>query len=131
MSVNTREARYMPALAALLLLTLGVTAWWLYTLSFGPASRPAAMESLINTQAASLQARMAIEGDVAGLEALEIGAQILGLVLSLTGFSRAAAVQPESAIGGIYITVATIPAALMLLSLVPIWYYRLDESRLT
>jgi GPH family glycoside/pentoside/hexuronide:cation symporter len=59
-----------------------------------------------------------------------IGAQILGGVLSFTGFSRVATVQPDSAITGIYITVALIPAALMALSLVPIILYRLDESRL-
>jgi twitching motility protein PilJ len=60
----------MPLLAVLLLLTLGVTGWWLYTLSFGPAGRPAAMESLVNSQAASIQARLALAGDEAGVEAL-------------------------------------------------------------
>lgn len=59
-----------------------------------------------------------------------IGAQILGLVLSVTGFSRAAIEQPESAIQGIYITVAVIPAGLMALSLVAIYLYRLDERQL-
>ena len=59
-----------------------------------------------------------------------IGAQILGLVLSLTGFDRLASEQTESAVSGTYITVAMIPAALMLLSLAIIYRYRLDESRL-
>ncbi|MGI9342656.1 MAG: MFS transporter [Gammaproteobacteria bacterium] len=60
-----------------------------------------------------------------------IGAQILGLVLSLSGFDRLAEVQSESAVEGIYVTVALIPGALMLLSLEVIRRYRLDESRLT
>jgi GPH family glycoside/pentoside/hexuronide:cation symporter len=60
-----------------------------------------------------------------------IGAQILGAILSATGFSRMAADQPASAIEGIYVAVAVIPAALMLLSLLPIWWYRLDEKQLT
>ena len=60
-----------------------------------------------------------------------IGAQILGLVLSLSGFDRLAATQSESAVDGIYITIALIPGVLMLLSLEVIRRYRLDESRLT
>ena len=55
---------------------------------------------------------------------------ILGAVLASTGFDRALAVQPDSAVQGIYVTVALIPAALMALSLVPIWCYRLDEKAL-
>jgi Na+/melibiose symporter-like transporter len=60
-----------------------------------------------------------------------IGAQILGLVLSLSGFDRLAETQSESAVDGIYVTIALIPGALMLLSLEVIRRYRLDESRLT
>ena len=60
-----------------------------------------------------------------------IGAQILGLVLSVYGFDRAVAVQSPDAITGIYITAALIPALLMLVSLVAIHHYRLDESELT
>ncbi|MEO0995927.1 MAG: MFS transporter [Pseudomonadota bacterium] len=60
-----------------------------------------------------------------------IGAQILGLVLSLSGFDRTAEAQSESAIQGILIAVAVIPAALMLVSLWFIHRYRLDESGLT
>ncbi|MBS95193.1 MAG: chemotaxis protein [Chromatiales bacterium] len=78
MAGSSNEARYMPALAALLLITLGVTAWWLYSMTFGPAGRPAAMESLVNSQAASLQTRMAIEGDEASLDALERTSELLG-----------------------------------------------------
>jgi GPH family glycoside/pentoside/hexuronide:cation symporter len=59
-----------------------------------------------------------------------IGAQILGVILSVSGFSRAAQAQPESALLGIYIVVAIIPAGLMLLSLFVIRAYRLDESKL-
>jgi len=60
-----------------------------------------------------------------------IGAQILGAVLSISGFSRAASVQSETAIEGIYYTAALIPAILMLLSLIAIYHYRLDERELT
>ena len=59
-----------------------------------------------------------------------VGAQVLGLVLSVTGFQRVAATQSESAIQGIYITVAVIPALLMLVSLLAIRMYRLDEKAL-
>ena len=59
-----------------------------------------------------------------------IGAQVLGLVLSLTGFDRAAAVQSDSAIAGTYLVIGVIPAALMLVSLWFIHRYRLDEDQL-
>lgn len=59
-----------------------------------------------------------------------IGAQILGIVLSVTGFDRLAATQTESAVTGIYFTVAVIPATFMALSLAIIYRYRLDESLL-
>ncbi|MDX1517425.1 MAG: MFS transporter [Woeseiaceae bacterium] len=59
-----------------------------------------------------------------------IGAQILGLVLSMSGFERTASVQSESAIQGIYIAVSVIPALLMFASLYFIHRYRLDESHL-
>lgn len=59
-----------------------------------------------------------------------VGAQILGLVLSATGFDRLAPTQTESAVNGTYVTVAWIPAALMLLSLAVIYRYRLDERAL-
>ena len=55
---------------------------------------------------------------------------ILGTVLSVTGFNRALDVQGESAVEGIYITAAVIPAFLMLISLIAIYMYRLDESEL-
>ena len=60
-----------------------------------------------------------------------IGAQILGIVLSTSGFDRNLPQQPDGAIAGIYVTVAVMPAILMLLSLLIIRRYRLDESRLT
>ncbi len=59
-----------------------------------------------------------------------IGAQILGLVLSYTGFVRGAAVQPASAVSGIYIVTALVPGLLMLVSLAVIRSYRLDEATL-
>jgi twitching motility protein PilJ len=82
----------MPLLSALLLLTLGITGWWLYTLSFGPAGRPAAMESLVNTQSAGIQARMAVAGDEAGLEALGRTSEALNDITTagLTDEQRAA-----------------------------------------
>jgi GPH family glycoside/pentoside/hexuronide:cation symporter len=60
-----------------------------------------------------------------------IGAQLLGAILSISGFNRMAIEQPASAIEGIYLAAAAIPAILMLISLVPIWWYRLDEKKLT
>jgi GPH family glycoside/pentoside/hexuronide:cation symporter len=59
-----------------------------------------------------------------------IGAQVLGLVLSATGFDRLAATQSDAATNGIFVMVALIPALLMALSLAAIRRYRLDESRL-
>jgi len=59
-----------------------------------------------------------------------IGAQILGLVLSMSGFDRSVAVQSETAISGMYVVIAVIPASLMLISLVFVRAYKLDESTL-
>ncbi|MEM7501713.1 MAG: MFS transporter [Pseudomonadota bacterium] len=59
-----------------------------------------------------------------------VGAQILGLVLSLSGFNRAAPTQVQSAVDGVYLTASVIPAGLMLVSLYAIYRYRLDERRL-
>jgi len=59
-----------------------------------------------------------------------IGAQILGLVLSLSGFDRALPVQSETSISGMYIVIAVIPASLMLVSLLFIRAYALDEAKL-
>ena len=59
-----------------------------------------------------------------------IGAQILGLVLSYTGFVRGAAVQSEPAVTGIYVVTALVPGVLMLVSLAVIRSYRLDEASL-
>ena len=60
-----------------------------------------------------------------------IGAQVLGLVLSITGFNRAVSTQSTEAVEGMYLVISVIPAALMLVSLVFIRAYRLDESKLT
>ena len=59
-----------------------------------------------------------------------IGAQILGAVLSLTGFDRMASTQTESAVNGIFVTAVWIPALLMFVSLEAIRRYRLDEDQL-
>ncbi len=61
----------MPALAGLLLLTLGATAWLLYTLSAVSTDRPYGVESLVYTQAASIQASGALAGDEQAWDALE------------------------------------------------------------
>ena len=77
MASGTKDGRYMPALAVLLLGTLGITAWWLYQLSFGPAGKPAAVEVLLNAQAASLQADNALEGDTSAFAALRTTSEAL------------------------------------------------------
>ncbi|MBT8421875.1 MAG: methyl-accepting chemotaxis protein [Gammaproteobacteria bacterium] len=72
MASGTKDGRYMPALAMLLLGTLAITAWWLYGLSFGPAGKPAAVEVLLNAQAASLQADNALDGEASAFAALRM-----------------------------------------------------------
>ncbi len=61
----------MPALAGLLLLTLGATAWLLYTLSAVSTDRPYGVESLGYTQTASVQASRALAGDEQAWDVLE------------------------------------------------------------
>ena len=70
MAVSNKDGRYMPVLGVLLLGTLAGIAWLLYTLSFGPAGKPAAVETLLNSQAATLQAEQALAGDEAAFAAL-------------------------------------------------------------
>ncbi len=91
MAVASKDGRYMPMLAVMVLLTLAVTAWWLYGLSFGPAGKPAAVEVLLNTQAASLQAGKALGGDESGWAALRNTSAALNSITtaSLTSAQRA------------------------------------------
>ncbi len=63
MADRSRDARYVPALVGLLLLIFGGAAWLLYTLTTTVADRPGGVESLIYIQAASIQARQALNGD--------------------------------------------------------------------
>lgn len=70
MAERTKDGRYMPVLAVLLLLTIGAAAWWLYMLSFGPQGKPAVVETLVNAQAANLQAEKALRGDTEAFAAL-------------------------------------------------------------
>jgi len=70
----------MPVLALLLLLALGAAAWWLYALNFGPAGKPPSFESVLNTQAANVQARKALAGDPDGFAALRNTATALKLI---------------------------------------------------
>lgn len=84
MSQGTRDGRYMPVLAVLVIIILGLSAWSLYRLSFGPAGSAAAIESLINAQAANLQARNALAGDLQGYEALRNTASMLNVIRTAT-----------------------------------------------
>lgn len=59
-----------------------------------------------------------------------IGAQILGLVLSYSGYSRGAAEQTPEAISGLYFSTSIVPAICMGISLIAIYYYQLHEEDL-
>lgn len=63
MAGKSAELRYIPALMGLLMLTLGCTAWLLYVQSNARPAGPAGVESLIYTQAASIQAHRALAGN--------------------------------------------------------------------
>lgn len=63
MAGKSAELRYIPALMGLLMLTLGCTAWLLYVQSKARPAGPAGVESLIYTQAASIQAHRALAGN--------------------------------------------------------------------
>jgi len=75
------EARYLPALAVLLLLILGGTGWWLYELNARSAgAEPVAtsgIDILVYANAASLQARKALAGDPKAYSELEATADAL------------------------------------------------------
>jgi twitching motility protein PilJ len=80
MEVLTKESRYLPALAALLLITLGATAWLLRAAGDQPTERPAAVEALLLAQAASLQSGLALAGNQAAFEDLnKLGGRIESL----------------------------------------------------
>ncbi len=59
-----------------------------------------------------------------------LAAQILGFILSFTGYQRGAAEQTADAIGGLYFTVGIVPTVCMGLSLIAIYYYTLHEDDL-
>lgn len=59
-----------------------------------------------------------------------IGAQLLGLILSFSGFDRSLSVQPDTAISGIFFAVGFVPAICMGLSLLAIQKYTLSEDSL-
>ena len=63
MAGKSSEVRYIPALTGLLLLTLGATAWLLYVQNKAQPAGPAGLDSLVYTQAASIQARRALAGN--------------------------------------------------------------------
>jgi twitching motility protein PilJ len=86
MADRTGEARYLPALAGLLLLVLGGTAWWLYELNeLSVRPEPASSSGtdvLAYANAASLQARKAIAGDQGAFAELKSTAAALNRIPS-------------------------------------------------
>ena len=82
MADRTSEARYLPALAVLLLLILGVTGWWLYELNTrstvaDSASASLDLEAFVSANAASLQARRAVAGDSQAFAELKTTSEVL------------------------------------------------------
>ncbi len=71
MADRSKESRYLPALAILMLITLGITAWWLYLIRTVPVERPAGVDALVYSQAASLHANLALAGNQTAFEDLE------------------------------------------------------------
>jgi len=74
MANGSKEARYLPALAVLLLLTLGAAAWLLYGLNSKgdvTANANSSLAVLVNAHAASIQAHRALGGDQTAKTALE------------------------------------------------------------
>jgi GPH family glycoside/pentoside/hexuronide:cation symporter len=63
-----------------------------------------------------------------------IGPAIMGVVLSATGFisttGGALAEQPETAVNALYAGVSFLPAMLLALSIVALFFYDLDEAKL-
>lgn len=59
-----------------------------------------------------------------------IGAQILGLILSFSGFDRTLATQSDEAVSGLFFAVGFVPALCMGLSLIAIARYSLSEETL-
>jgi hypothetical protein len=75
MANGSKEARYLPALAVLLLLTLSAAAWLLYGLNSKDdvaASSNSSLAVLVNAHAASIQAHRALGGDQTAKAALEV-----------------------------------------------------------
>ena len=70
MAAKSGESRYVPVLVGMLLLTFGGTAWLLFELTNTLSGRQASPERLVYTQAASLQARQALNGDLRAWDAL-------------------------------------------------------------
>lgn len=79
MAKGSREARYVPALAGLLILTLGAAAWWLFNLDLRPAKQPSSSLTgiLMTANSASMQARRAISGDQNAFADLELSSGAL------------------------------------------------------
>ncbi len=107
MAKVSREARYVPALSGLLILTIGVAVWWLFNLDLRPPKQPSPSSSyaaiLLTANSASMQARQAIYGDQNAFADLELTASALNETKE-TGLSKE---QTES-LGEIRNAVATI-----------------------
>ena len=96
MADRSSEARYLPALAVMLLLVLGITGWWIYELTWTPANSNAgaatAEQALATANAASIQSRRALAGEIEGFDGLDkAGASLAGM-----GMEGLSAQQQES-----------------------------------
>ncbi len=77
MAGKSRDARYVPALAGLLLLTLGAAAWLLYTTVGTSGGGEGGVANIVYTQSASVQARQALSGDQQAWKSLEASGEAL------------------------------------------------------
>ena len=80
MALRSIENRYLPALAMLLLITFGATGWLVYTLGSKLGESPITRLVLVDSQAASLQANLAMEGNQGAFDALKSTAAKLDAV---------------------------------------------------
>ena len=71
MALRSIENRYLPALAMLLLITFGAMGWLVYSLGSKLGERPITRLILVDSQAASLQANLAMEGNQGAFDDLK------------------------------------------------------------
>ncbi len=116
--------RLAPALVAGAIVGVGYTGIQLFPLAMLPDI--AAHDALVHGRN-----RIGVFAGVwAGLELLgfALGPALLGLVLALGGYQSAGGFQPDSVTWAIAIGIAAVPAALVVLSIVAISRYRLDDE---